>query len=128
MNYWAICVPRDAMEQCIKLGIFGLSRNFLLGRMQHGDKVMCCTSKEWKIVAHGVVTEPYYLDDSEVFDKELFPHRVGFRANRCEERSLPDLVSQFSFVKDPGNWWVHFRSGVTRISKEDWELVFNGRT
>jgi len=65
MNHWIICLPREDMEHCIKLGTFGLNRKHTLGQVKAGDKVACYITKESKIIALGEATSDYYLDDKK---------------------------------------------------------------
>lgn len=127
MNYWIICLPREDMEHCIKINKFGLNRNYLLGQMQVGDQVACYVSKEFKVIAFGEITEPYYVDDSEIFrGASLFPDRIGFKAHRLPKRTeieFKPLVNKLSFIKDKVHWAVSLRRGVCRIDKYDWDLL-----
>lgn len=70
MNYWLICLPRADLEQCIKAGVFGLARKHILGKVEKGDKIICCAGKgDWKIIGFGETTSDYYVDDRAVFLK-----------------------------------------------------------
>lgn len=127
MNHWILSLPREDMKHCIKIGVFGLNRNYRLGQVLVGDKVICCASKEWSVIGFGEVTEPYYVDDTFIFKKsELFHNRIGFRADllpKAREVNLRETVAELSIVKDPRNWGMHFRNGITWISDKDWELL-----
>ncbi len=61
MNYWLLALRREKMEFCIDVGVFGLNRKYVLGRVQTGDKVVCIVTKEYKIIALGEMTSEYYL-------------------------------------------------------------------
>ncbi|MBX9688712.1 MAG: hypothetical protein K2X27_18540 [Candidatus Obscuribacterales bacterium] len=67
MRNWLICLPRADMEHCIKIGKFGLNRKHIMGGIKEGDGVVCCASKDWKILAVGRATSQYYLDTAKVF-------------------------------------------------------------
>ena len=130
MKYWIIALPRDKMEHCIDIGTFGLNRKYVLGSMQPGDFVACYVNKEYKIVALGEVTEPYYIDDSKVFPwasgSDLYIDRIKFKAekiNRSQEVDFIQLLDKMSFIKNLAYWNVHFNGSVKEISKQDWETI-----
>jgi len=130
MKYWFLTLPRPDMEHCIKVGTFGLSRKHLLGKVSKGDKVVCCASKDWQIIATGEATSGYYLDDKPIFLKEgTFPDRFDFQAgslSSLEELPLKEVIDQLGFVTNLAYWAVYFRTGIVEISKADWDVVKNG--
>lgn len=116
------------MERCIEVGTFGLSRKHILGRVSDGDKVACCAGKGyWKIIALGVATSDYYIDDRKVFLQEgLFPDRFDFAAERLpidRDLDIMSIIDQLSFVKNVAYWAVFFRNGIVQMSKQDWDLM-----
>jgi len=128
MHYWLICLPRADLEHCMRRGVFGLARKHILGDVRKGDKVVCCAGKgDWKITGFGSTTSDYYVGDEKVFLKEgFFPDRFDFNADKLpskQELDLMSVIDQLSFVKNPAYWAVFFRSGVVKISKEDWQLL-----
>jgi len=128
MNYWLICLPREDLEHCMKIGTFGLGRKHVLGHVAKGDPVVCCAGKgEWKIIGLGSTTSDYYVDDKQVFLKEgYFPDRFDFKADKLGADREPDvmqIIDKLSFVKDLAYWAVFFRNGIVRMSKQDWELI-----
>lgn len=128
MNYWMLCLPREDIEHCIKLGIFGLSRKHVLGQVKSGDGVVCCAGKgDWKIIAVGKVTSDYYLDDKKIFLKPgFFPDRIDFQAEvlpKVAELDIVAILDQLSFVTNIAYWAVFFRNGVVKMSEADWQLV-----
>lgn len=130
VNYWLLALPKEKMEFCIKVGVFGLNRKYVLGRVDKGDRVVCYATSAKQIVALGEVTEPYYIDDTvifkdqELFGDALFPDRINFKAERLNDNvDFIPLIDQMSFIKNAWNWQVHFRSAITQISKEDWEKI-----
>lgn len=128
MNYWLLCLPREDMERCIKVGTFGLQRKYILGRVEKGDAVVCCAGKgDWKIVAIGTAISDYYVDDKKIFLKEgYFPDRFDFEAESLPKTRQLDVISiidKLSFVKDLAYWAVFFRNGIVQMSKQDWELI-----
>ncbi len=129
MNYWILALPREDMDQCINVGVFGLNKNFLLGHVRIGDKVACYVTKEYKIIALGEMTREYYLDIEKVFKREgAFPDRIGFKASRFgsnQEIDFMNIIDRMSFIKNRTHWSVYFRNGITRISKEDWDILNN---
>lgn len=128
MNYWLICLPREDLEHCIKIGTFGLGRKHVLGSVSSGDQVVCCAGKgDWKIIGCGEATGEYYLSVEKVFLKEgSFPGRFDFKANKLPEEQEVDikqLLDQLSFVKDLAYWAVFFRNGIVKMTKKDWDLI-----
>lgn len=127
MNYWIIALPREHMEHCLKIGKFGLNRKHILGRVGKGDKVACYVTKEYKIIALGEVTEPYYVDDAKVFKAEgIFPDRFDFKAARLgasDEIDFMTVVDQMSFIKNLAYWSAYFRNGIVQISVDDWKAL-----
>jgi predicted RNA-binding protein len=134
MKYWMIALPRNRMEYCIKVGIFGLNRKYILGNVQEGDAIACYVTKDRKVIGFGEVTKGYYLDASQVFSDEkifgesnnLYPDRFEFE---CVQLSVKDevefmpVIDKMSFIKNLAFWSVHFSSGITEISKSDWEVL-----
>lgn len=130
MNYWIIALPRDKMLHCIDVGTFGLNRKFVLGRMEPGDRIACYVTKEFKIVAFGEVTEPYYIDDEKVFPwasgSQMFVDRIKFKAQKLDknlELNFIDYLDKMSFIKNIVYWSAHFNGSVVQISQKDWELL-----
>lgn len=127
MNHWIIALPREHMEYCISIGKFGLNRKHILGRVERGDKVACYITKEYKIIALGEVTEPYYVDDAKVFKAEgMFPDRIDFKAKalpKDHEVDFMGLIDQMSFIKKLAYWSAYFRSGIVQISADDWKAI-----
>ncbi len=126
MNYWLLCLPREDLERCIKVGTFGLSRKHILGHVQEGDAVACCAGKgDWKIVALGSATSNYYVDDKKIFLKEgFFPDRFNFDAESLDpEIDLMAVIDRLSFVTNMAYWAVYFRNGIVKMSKADWDAI-----
>ena len=126
MNYWLICLPKPDLEHCIKVGTFGLARKHLIDQVKEGDKIVCCAGKgDWKIIATGEATADYYVDDKKLFLKEgLFPDRFDFQASALSTPiDLMTVIDQLSFVTNLAYWAVYFRSGIARISKDDWKVL-----
>lgn len=118
------------MAHCIDVETFGLNRKFVLGRMLPGDRIACYVTKEFKIVAFGEVTEPYYIDDERVFPwasgSQLFVDRIKFKAKKLDktkEINFIDYIDQMSFIKNIAYWSAHFNGSVVQISKKDFEVL-----
>ena len=129
-----IALPRNRMEFCIKLGTFGLNRKYILGKVAEGDGVVCYVTKESKVIGFGNVTRGYYLDiepvfgDQEVFGitNDLYPDRFDFKCtplSRSAELAFLEFIEKMSFIKNLAHWSVHFSSGITEISKSDWDVL-----
>lgn len=126
MNYWLICLPRPDLDNCLKIGTFGLSRKHIIGDVKTGDKIVCCAAKgDWKFVAAGEATSDYYTADSQVFLKAgSFPDRFDFKAKSLsEEVELMQVIDKLSFVTNLAYWAVYFRNGIAKLTKADWELI-----
>lgn len=126
MNYWLVCLPRQDIEHCIKVGIFGLSRRNTISRVVEGDKVVLCATKEWAVLGMGEVTSDYYVDDAAVFLKPgVFPDRFKFAAKLlpAPQACLKDLLANLSCVKRLDCWPVYFKNCITAISAKDWDLI-----
>jgi predicted RNA-binding protein len=130
MNYWIIALPREDMMHCIKLGTFGLSRKWVLGKVKKGDKVACYVTKECKLIALGEATTDYYLDDKKVFKASGdFPDRFDFKAKLLgtdSEIDIKTMVDDLSFITNKLYWSVYFRTGVVQISEKDWRCIEAG--
>lgn len=109
----------------MKIGTFGLTRKFVLGRLQIGDPVACYVTKEKKIAALGAVTSPYYLDDTNVFeDQKVYPDRINFKATWLKpEIDFVEILPDMKFIKNPLHWSASFSSGIAEITSNDWELI-----
>lgn len=125
MNYWILSLPREDMEQCIRIGTFGARKKFLLGQVQCGDKVVCYVTKEFKIIALGETTSDYYLDDTAIFRQSgAFIDRFDFKADRLkQELAFKQFIDQVSFVKDPAYWGLFSKVAIYRMTKEDWDVI-----
>lgn len=131
MNYWMIALPKERLEYCLRVGIFGLNRKYILGKLKQADKVVFYATKDRQIIALGEVTEEYYVDDKRIFnDRELFPgddlfpDRIKFTASRLHhEVDFIPIIDRMSFIKSLANWQIHFRSGIVQISKADWDVI-----
>lgn len=127
MNYWIVCLPREDMDHCIRVGTFGRNGRHIISNVQAGDGVACVVSKEkpWKLVGIGVVSESYYVDDTKVFKKDgLFPDRFDFKVERANiEYDFDKVVGHLGAVTHPEYWPVYFKNGMVKISQTDWELL-----
>lgn len=129
MNYWFVNLPREDMEHCIKIGTFGLNSKQSMARIEPGDAVICCVTKEkpWKIIGFGEITTAMYVDDKPVFRKSGgFWYRFDFKAESLsndQEIDALSLMSEFSFVTNYLYWPVYFKGGIKSISKEDYDLA-----
>lgn len=128
MNYWLICLPREDLEHCMRMGTFGLGRKHILGHVVTGDGVVCCAGKgDWKIIGQGTAISDYYVDAKKIFLKDgTFPDRFDFKAEKLPNERQVDLISlidQLSFVGNLAYWAVFFRNGIVKISKQDWDLI-----
>lgn len=128
MNYWLVCLPREDLVHCMKVGTFGLGRKHILGTVTKGDSVVCCAGKgDWKIIGVGHAVSDYYVDISKIFLKDgTFPDRFDFECEKLLPESEVDLMSiidRLSFVTNLAYWAVFFRNGIVRLSKQDWEFI-----
>ncbi len=128
MNYWLLCLPREDLLQCMKVGTFGLTRKNLIGGVKKGDQIVCCAGKgDWKIIGLGSASSDYYIDDSKVFLKDgLFVDRFDFQSDKLpavREIGVVSILDQLSFVTNLAYWAVFFRNGIVKMSKADWELI-----
>ncbi len=128
MNYWILCLPREDIDRCIKIGVFGLERRNVIAKVAEGDKIVCCAGKgDWKILAVGLATTDYYVDIEKVFLKPgVFPDRFNFTAQKLPaEIDVLPLLPKLSFVTNINYWAVFFRNGIAKMSEQDWELIAN---
>lgn len=127
MNYWILALPRTDMETCMNTGIFGMSYPYLLGRVQINDKIICCASKEWKVIGLGHVTRPHHVGHSKIFNKNGdFPERIGFVADPLqshEELDFRKIIPRLSFIATPEKWGPYFMHPIRQIAREDWQLI-----
>lgn len=125
MKNWILSLPRQDMEHCVKIGTFGMNRKHLLGNMKVGDNVACYVTKEYKIIALGEVTAPYYMDDSRVFKSEgLFPDRIDFKARLLKsELSFISVIDRMHFITKLAYWTVYLRNSLVEIPEHDWKVI-----
>lgn len=126
MNYWLICLPKDDLLHCIKVGTFGLARKHILANVKEGDRLACLAGKgDWKFIALGETTSDYYIDDAAIFLKPgSFIDRFKFKAAILPSSlDLMSIIDQLSFVTKLEYWAVYFRSGIVKISEKDWDLI-----
>ena len=125
-NYWLVCLPREDLMHCIDIGTFGLARKRILGNVKNGDQVICLAGKgDWKFLALGTATSDYYVDDKQIFLKPgIFIDRFDFKATILpKELDLMSILGQLTFVSKIEYWAVYFRSGIVKISEQDWNLI-----
>lgn len=127
MNYWLIALPREDMEHCIKVGVFGAHRKHSIGNVQKGDKVACYITKESKIIALGEATSSYYMDDKKIFKSDgSFPDRFDFKAALLgveNEVDFKSMVDDLQFITNKFYWTVYLRTGISHMRQKDWELI-----
>lgn len=125
MRYWLLSLPREDMEHCMKVGVFGLRRKHTIGNVRSGDKIACYITKEYKVIALGEATSDYYLDDEKVFRTEgHFIDRFKFKAPKlAPELNFMDVIDQLSFIKNIAYWSVYLRNGIVEMSAKDWDLL-----
>lgn len=127
MNSWILCLPREDMEHCIKIGLFGATKKGSMGKVKKGDKLVCYVTKDCKIVGIGEATSDYYMDDAPKFRAEgSYPDRFNFKANKLkkeEEISIKDIVDDLSFVTNKAYWSVFFRMSFRGLPENDFNLV-----
>ena len=126
MSGWILALPRADMEHCIKIGVFGMNRKWILDKVQVGDPIVCYVTKECKIIGVGKCTEPYYVDDSDIFLRKggAFIDRIGFTAKRLkEEPDFKTLIEDLEFIKNKYYWAVFSKSALSRITDNDWKLI-----
>lgn len=127
MNYWMICLPREDMDHCLKIGTFGATRKVGIGKARKGDKVVCYVTKDCKVIAVGELTSDYYMADDEIFkSKGVFPDRFNFKAQKLgsdKEIDIKSLVDDLSFITNKAYWSVFFRLSNRQLPKEDFILI-----
>ena len=124
MRYWLLSLPREDMEHCVKIGIFGLRRKNTISRVLTGDKIACYITKEYKVIALGEAISDYYLDDEQVFRTSgHYIDRFKFKAKKlATELNFMDFVDKLSFIKNLAYWSVFLRNGIVEMSEKDWHL------
>lgn len=127
MNYWLICLPREDIEHCVAIGVFGLSRKHTISQVLNGDKVACLVTREkdWKVIALGEAVSDYYIDDKTVFKKPgIFVDRFDLRAQRLKpEVSFTPFIEKMSFITKPAYWPVYFKNSIVKLSANDWQQI-----
>ncbi len=127
MRYWLLCLPRNDMEHCIKIGIFGMNRKYLLAHVQAGDKVACYITKEYKIIAFGEAKSSHYTGEKKIFLSDgLFPDRIDIEAKllgSSAELDFMSVIDQMSFIKKLAYWSAYMRNPVIELSKSDYKLL-----
>lgn len=125
MRYWLIAIPRQDLNRCLELGVFGRSsKNKFLG-VEPGDKLAFYVTGEYTIAALGWVTEGYFFDSSDIFHRQGdFPHRIRFAAKQLiEPIEFKPLVTKFRFIRKPEYWPAYIRRGFAELFEEDWALI-----
>ena len=126
MNYWLLCLPRPDLEHCIKIGIFGLPRKNTIQGVKQGDQVLCCAARgDWKILAKGEATGDYFIDIEKIFlSDDIYPDRFEFTAAKFpHEIDLKKFINNLNCVTKPAYWPLFFRSGITRLTLADYNLI-----
>jgi len=122
-----LALPRADLEHCIQVGTFGLSRSHTIKNVKAGDKVICCATKEWTILAVGEATTDYYVDDKPVFLRAgTFIDRFDFRVrllSKQEELAFKPLIATMEFIKKKEYWPVYFKVGIVKITGSDFDHI-----
>ena len=130
MNSWILALPREDMEHCIKIGVFGKNQKGMLGQVKAGDNIVCYITKENKIIALGEAVSDYYMDDTPVFKatEGVFPDRFKFKAKALPANRQVDLktmVDDLEFIGNKAYWSVYLRGGMNKVTAKDWKLIQN---
>lgn len=127
VSNWLVCLPREDMEHCVKVGVFGLKRKNVISQVQSGDRVACIVTREkdWKLIALGETVSDYYLDDSSIFlQPGSFVDRFKFKATKLKpEISFADLISKMDFIKKPEYYSAYFKNGIVKLTDKEWSVI-----
>lgn len=125
MKYFLIALPREDMEHCIKVGIYGLSRKQVISKVSRGDKIACYVTKEYKVIALGEAISDYYIDDEPVFRTPgMYIDRFKFSVGKlAPELNFMDFIDRLSFIKNQAYWSVYLRNGIVEMADKDWALL-----
>lgn len=122
---WIIVANRENLERCARLGVFGLGQKSVLGRVRVGDRLVAYIRGEKVFAGLGKVTEPYYLDDSPLFEGGLYPDRIGIQLELFPPNQSKDIwyfLDNLRFPKDKTRWSASLVGGIRQIPREDCEL------
>lgn len=123
---WIIVADRTNMELCAELGVFGLNSGSQLPKIDVGDKLIAYIRKEVTFSGIGEVTNPYYIEDKQLFEGGLFPNRVGIRLKllpKDQAVNVWKLVDELEFSKGKLNWQGALAGGMRKIPMADFRKI-----
>ncbi len=126
MNYWVIVLPREDMEHCIKIQVFGKNSSRYIKNIKRGDKIVCYASKEQKIIAVGAATSDYYIDNEKVFKADGdYPNRFNLRAVLLgqNEIGVKEIIDDLDYIRKKEYWHAYFRVSPKKITEKDWNTI-----
>lgn len=145
MNYWIFSVTnhredntrylaREIYEQRMNDGFWGIGeRTINRNNLKEGDKIIFYIGKpEMNFAGSAEVKRGYYKQSSK--QKIELSHGTGYYSSdygididkiEIWDKSKPinNFINNLSFIKNKSHWWAHLQGGITRISKEDFELI-----
>lgn len=126
MNYWVIVLPREDMEHCIKMQVFGKNRSSFIKNVKKGDKIVCYASKALKFIGVGEATGDYYVDNTKIFKADgEYPHRFNFKAGYLGENevAIKEIINELEYIQKKDYWHAYFRISPKKITKKDWQTI-----
>lgn len=126
MNCWILCLPREDMNHCIKIGTFGGTKKGSMGKVKKGDKLIFYVTKDCKVIGTGEATSDYYMDDTPMFKAEgAYPDRFLFKMNKKAqpEIDIKGIVDNLEFITNKAYWSVFFRMSFRQCPQKDYERI-----
>lgn len=114
------------MERCAHLGVFGRGSKGPLGSVQVGDRIVAYIRGEKAIAGLGTVTEPYYLDNTEIFEGDLYPDRLGINLvllEPAQSKPLETLLDKLTFYSNRDRWFAPLAGGIAQIPLNDYRVI-----
>ena len=114
------------MEKCAELKTYGLNHGSRMAGMKVGDKLIAYIRKEVAFGGTGEVLKPYYIDNEEIFEGGIFPHRVGVELQlvpKSDTVNVWGLVEGLDFAPNKQNWQSAIVGGIKKIPMKDFETI-----
>lgn len=134
-NYYIAVTNDDNWPTVRGKHIWGLpeGRENLINRLAKGDYlfIYLMSSRRGDVLLPPRITGLFqvaskpYRDSKRIFKGRLYPNRVKLKPILIPKKPVEfkPLVPKLTFIKNKQFWAAHLRSGLTKISEQDFKLL-----
>lgn len=122
---WIIVADRSNMTRVANSGVFGLNTRGPLPRVKIGDFLVAYIRGEKAFSGLGRVTQEHFTDKNPIFDRGVFPERIGVKLDLLPATESKDIwwfLDDLKFPSDKARWSASLIGGIRQIPLEDYQL------